>query len=177
MAVLFLATPWSAESASAFGSFGKPGGSLPRADRAHGHGDHQQPDAGLESRVGAIGYDVYLDGGQPDYHSRHVVDLGNLACGTSHLLAGRRSRPRITRLPEGRGHGTTSACQARPPVSTGLPVVSGSVVEGQVLSGSSGSWSGSGPFSFAYQWLRCNGRGRVCGCVGGDGVELHVGFG
>jgi Subtilase family len=52
------------------------------------------------------------------------------------------------------------------PVNTGLPTVSGSVVQGQTLSGQPGSWSNN-PTSFAYQWLRCDGSGNGCASIGG----------
>ena len=53
-----------------------------------------------------------------------------------------------------------------PPVSSGLPVVSGSVVVGQVLSGSTGTWTGS-PTSFAYEWRRCDATGAGCAAIAG----------
>jgi glucose/arabinose dehydrogenase len=52
------------------------------------------------------------------------------------------------------------------PVNTSPPVVSGSAVQGQVLSSSAGSWSNS-PTSFAYQWLRCDSSGGGCVQVAG----------
>jgi hypothetical protein len=54
-----------------------------------------------------------------------------------------------------------------PPVGTGLPVVSGSAQSGQSLSVSNGSWSGSTPMSFAYQWRRCDASGGGCVDIGG----------
>ena len=56
------------------------------------------------------------------------------------------------------------------PVSLVLPVVSGSAVVGQVLSASSGTWSG-GPSSFVFQWRRCDGGGGGCLDVG-SGSEV-----
>ena len=61
----------------------------------------------------------------------------------------------VLRLSGGSGGGGS------PPVSSSLPVVSGSAVQGQVVSGSAGGWSGS-PTSFAYQWRRCNAAGGSC---------------
>jgi hypothetical protein len=52
------------------------------------------------------------------------------------------------------------------PTNTVLPTVSGSAVEGQTLSASSGTWSGS-PTSYAYQWQDCNALGEGCLSVAG----------
>ena len=35
------------------------------------------------------------------------------------------------------------------------PTVSGSLVEGQTLTGTTGSWSGATPIAYAFQWVRC----------------------
>ena len=42
-----------------------------------------------------------------------------------------------------------------PPVNSSPPVVSGVAQVGQSLSASPGSWSGTAPISYAYQWQRC----------------------
>jgi hypothetical protein len=57
---------------------------------------------------------------------------------------------------------------AAPPANTGLPVVSGVAQDGQTLSASTGSWSGTQPLSYAYQWRRCDSGGAACTSVGGD---------
>ena len=41
-------------------------------------------------------------------------------------------------------------------MNTSPPVVSGVAQVGQTLSASPGSWSGTAPISYAYQWQRCS---------------------
>jgi hypothetical protein len=53
------------------------------------------------------------------------------------------------------------------PSSTSLPAISGTALQGQTLSASNGSWSGTTPLTYAYQWQRCNSSGGSCAAVGG----------
>jgi hypothetical protein len=46
------------------------------------------------------------------------------------------------------------AFQSQPPVNTAPPSVSGQATAGQTLSCATGQWTGDGPLSFSYQWLR-----------------------
>ena len=57
--------------------------------------------------------------------------------------------------------GTVTTEPAGAPTNTALPAISGSLVEGQSLSASTGSWTGS-PTSYAYQWEVCNTAGASC---------------
>jgi hypothetical protein len=60
------------------------------------------------------------------------------------------------------------AAPSAPPRSTSEPVVSGRAEQGRTLSATRGSWSGTGPLSFTYRWVRCpQGGGRPDGadCV------------
>jgi hypothetical protein len=41
------------------------------------------------------------------------------------------------------------------PVNTAEPTVSGSAVQGQTLTGTTGSWAGATPITYSYQWVRC----------------------
>jgi hypothetical protein len=45
------------------------------------------------------------------------------------------------------------------PVNTKEPTISGTLVQGQTLTGTTGSWSGTAPISYAYQWVRCGSDG------------------
>ena len=53
-----------------------------------------------------------------------------------------------------------------PPASTSLPSVSGTPQEGQVLTASTGSWSGS-PTGYAFQWRSCDSAGANCSAISG----------
>src|SRR5918911_4998833 len=69
-----------------------------------------------------------------------------------------------------------SATAQTPPKATGQPRVAGTAVEGNVLTASNGSWSGTGPFNYTYRWLRCpstGGGGNGEGCVAISGATFR----
>jgi hypothetical protein len=47
------------------------------------------------------------------------------------------------------------AIAALPPTSRSAPTISGATRVGHLLHAQPGRWSGSGPFAYRYQWLRC----------------------
>ena len=52
-----------------------------------------------------------------------------------------------------------SAAPRTAPSNTGQPVVAGRTVQGQTLSTTRGTWSGTTPLVFRYRWLRCDASG------------------
>jgi thermitase len=52
------------------------------------------------------------------------------------------------------------------PTNSSPPVVSGTAQDGQTLTASTGSWSGS-PTNYAYQWQRCDSAGANCSSLSG----------
>jgi hypothetical protein len=65
-----------------------------------------------------------------------------------------------------------SALPQAPPRATGEPTISGRAVVGVLLTASNGTWSGTGPFSYTYRWLRCpasgsGGGGEGCTAISG----------
>ena len=50
---------------------------------------------------------------------------------------------------------TATVAEPSPPAMTSPPTVSGLLEEGQILTATSGTWSGSQPISFSYQWQQC----------------------
>ena len=49
-----------------------------------------------------------------------------------------------------------------PPSSVAAPVVSGTPTDGETLSSTPGSWSGTGPIKYSYQWQHCDAQGNGC---------------
>lgn len=53
------------------------------------------------------------------------------------------------------------------PANTSPPTISGTAQQGQTLTATSGSWSGTTPLAYTYQWQRCNSAGSSCAAIGG----------
>ncbi|HEX8052110.1 MAG TPA: hypothetical protein VF517_03895 [Thermoleophilaceae bacterium] len=68
----------------------------------------------------------------------------------------------------------TSTVAAAPPVNTGLPSITGTPQDGQTLSASNGSWSGTAPFTYADQWRRCDASGASCVNIAGATGSTYV---
>jgi hypothetical protein len=67
----------------------------------------------------------------------------------------------------GTGTTTTTTTSTTGPKNTVAPSVTGSAVQGSQLTGSPGTWNGSGTVSYAYQWYRCDTAGAKCSSVHG----------
>ncbi len=68
--------------------------------------------------------------------------------------------------------GGGSARAQTAPQPTAEPVVSGTAVQGQTLTTSNGTWTGTEPITFQYRWLRCDASG---GGVNGVNCETIPG--
>jgi hypothetical protein len=61
------------------------------------------------------------------------------------------------------------------PTNTALPTIGGVLQDGSLLSASTGTWSGSEPISYAYQWQLCNALGKACEDIeGATGSTLKL---
>ena len=64
--------------------------------------------------------------------------------------------------------------RATRPSNTIAPSLSGEAREGQALTANPGTWSGSQPITFAYQWLRCDANGGACAAISGANARTYV---
>jgi len=63
--------------------------------------------------------------------------------------------------------GLSQATTSAKPVNNTPPTISGTTTEGQTLTATSGTWTGSGPVTYSWQWRRCDKGGGSCSNIGG----------
>ena len=51
------------------------------------------------------------------------------------------------------------------PIDRSAPIVSGPTQDGQTLTADHGTWGGTAPITYSYQWRRCDSAGNNCGAV------------
>ena len=61
-----------------------------------------------------------------------------------------------------------TARSASAPSNRSLPTISGSTTVGSTLTANPGTWSGSSPISFQYQWQICGAHGEACSAIAGQ---------
>jgi hypothetical protein len=71
--------------------------------------------------------------------------------------------------------GTASVKQPQCPLSNvSPPTISGTGQSGQLLTADPGSWSGTTPISYAYQWRRCDTPGTDCADINGANAQTYT---
>lgn len=115
-----------------------------------------------------------------DYTGQNCVNLA--ATGTTYTVAsadvGSTLRVVVT------GTDTTGSAAAASPVTavvtgnvpanTVAPTITGTTRQGQTLTGTTGTWTGSTPITYAYAWLRCDAAGGSCSAIGGATASTYV---
>ena len=108
-----------------------------------------------------------------DSAGNNCVDIAGQTATTYTLVAadvGKTLRVVVTATNAGGTASATSpATTGNPaaPVNTALPTTSGTTTDGSTLSATTGTWTGSAPISYTYQWLRCDTTGASCVSISG----------
>jgi fibronectin type 3 domain-containing protein len=68
----------------------------------------------------------------------------------------------------------TAPVAAAPPVNASPPTITGTAEKGQVLSASTGTWGGTTPIGYAYQWRRCDSGGANCADIAGATAQTYL---
>lgn len=156
-----------------------PGG----ADRPPGANHDPRPASGCEVRVPLGGPSTYTL--RPEDAGRYIqfhVEARNIDCGEVQSNGMQECNPSS-------GHGwspTVGPVAPAPaplpppapvavlPLNTDPPVIAGDAEDMETLTVSSGTWTGTAPIAYTYQWLRCSTALRGCQAIAGENETTYT---
>jgi len=69
---------------------------------------------------------------------------------------------------------TAKVTGATPPASGAQPTIGGAATVGSTLTAGNGTWTGSAPITYAYQWRRCDTTGGSCANIAGGTLATYA---
>lgn len=62
---------------------------------------------------------------------------------------------------------TAEVAATTAPANTAVPQITGTLTAGQTLTVSTGTWTGTAPITYTFEWQRCNAQGVNCAAIAG----------
>jgi hypothetical protein len=110
--------------------------------------------------------DGYLQDGRVNVTASRTVDVPVTGTTVGSAYDGQRSGWTTVTA------GTSVTFASADPASTAVPTVTGSAVDGGTVTATTGTWTGTAPLTYAYQWQRCDAAGAAC--VSLDGATDRI---
>ena len=126
--------------------------------------------------VGVTGYTVYRNGSQ-----LAVVGGATTSYSDTDVLPGTQYSYTVdafdaasNRSPQSSPAVVTTPSTPSAPANVALPTISGTTRVGNLLTADAGTWSGTQPISYQYQWRDCDAAGGACVDIAGATSQTHL---